>query len=198
MSSKIAVRTGSLSICLLALASVSACTSSADTGANGAPVTGVADTHCGTKTQVVDPATCHAAAADAGPPAADAGPEEDEYGPTLNNAEGDDDQCKYHAKWTVAGARNGGEATFTLTATSKADGKPLTGAIPRAEVFLDETHPAPNTDQKFKETSPGTYTVGPIKFDAPGKWTVRFHFFEDCNDGDESPHGHVAFFVSVP
>ena len=38
----------------------------------------------------------------------------------------------------------------------------------------------------------------PLKFDVAGKWAARFHFNEDCNDGDESPHGHTAFFVSVP
>jgi hypothetical protein len=205
MSFQIALRSASslsLGLLVVALATTSACTSKSNAGPEGTSVTGALDTHCGSKTQTVDSATCHAAPADAGAaPADDAGtapPDEDVYGPTLYNAEGDDDQCKYHAKWTVSGARNGGDATFTLIATSKADGKPLTGAHPRAEVFLDETHPAPNTDQRATETSPGTYTVGPIKFDAAGKWTVRFHFSEECNDGDESPHGHIAFFVSVP
>ena len=51
---------------------------------------------------------------------------------------------------------------------------------------------------KATETSPGTYTYGPIRFDASGKWTVRFHLYEDCVDGDTSPHGHAAFFVTVP
>ncbi len=185
---------GSLSICLLALASAS-CTSTTTEGPSGAPTTGAPDTHCASKpAQKVDPATCHAT-----PPAADGGaPEEDEYGPTQYNAEGDDDQCKYHVKWSVVGARTSGDATFTITATYKTDGKPVVGASPRVELFLDETHPAPNTDQKPTETSPGTYTVGPLKFDVAGKWTARFHFSEDCNDGDESPHGHTAFFVSVP
>ena len=32
-----------------------------------------------------------------------------------------------------------------------------------------------------------------------GDWTVRFHFYENCNDAPEdSPHGHAAFFVHVP
>lgn len=195
MTSKAVVRIGSLSVCLLALASVAACSSTKVDGPSGGPVTGALDTHCGAKpAQKVDPATCHVA-----PPATDGGaPQEDEYGPTQNNAEGDDDQCKYHVKWSVAGARTSGEATFTVSATFKTDGKPVTGAAPRVELFLDETHPAPNTDQKPTETAPGTYTVGPLKFDVAGKWTARFHFSEDCNDGDESPHGHAAFFVSVP
>src|SRR5437867_328431 len=74
-----------------------------------------------------------------------------------------------------------------------------TAAKPRAEVYLSDVHPAPNTRQKPVEESPGTYTVGPIRFDAPGQWTVRFHFFEECADVlEESPHGHVAFLAQVP
>ena len=48
------------------------------------------------------------------------------------------------------------------------------------------------------------YKVGPIRFDAAGNapghyWTVRFHLYEECNDSPEdSPHGHAAFYVSVP
>jgi hypothetical protein len=196
MSSKVLV--GSLFVALVALAASACSSTKTATGPEGAPVTGALDAHCGGKSQAVDPATCHAAPVDAGPPAADAGPPEDEYGPTMYNAEADDDQCKYHLKWSVSGARTSGDATFTVTVTSKSDGKPLVGANPRVELFLDETHPAPNTNQKPTETAPGVYTIGPLKFDVAGKWTARFHFFEDCNDGDESPHGHAAFFVSVP
>jgi hypothetical protein len=65
-------------------------------------------------------------------------------------------------------------------------------------VFLNDTHPAPNTDQKSTEGPDGTYRVGPIRFDGKGQWTVRFHFHEDCDDSETSPHGHAAFFVSVP
>jgi hypothetical protein len=39
---------------------------------------------------------------------------------------------------------------------------------------------------------------GPLRFDRSGRWVVRFHFYEDCNDGESSPHGHIAFFVDVP
>ena len=51
---------------------------------------------------------------------------------------------------------------------------------------------------KTTETSPGNYTIGPVKFDAAGNWNVRFHFHDECTDSEESPHGHVAFFVKVP
>ena len=38
-----------------------------------------------------------------------------------------------------------------------------------------------------------------ITFDMPGDWTVRFHFFENCDDAPaDSPHGHAAFLVYVP
>jgi len=36
-------------------------------------------------------------------------------------------------------------------------------------------------------------------FDKSGRWVVRFHFFESCSDvPDDSPHGHVAFYIDVP
>jgi len=121
------------------------------------------------------------------------------FGDTMNNAEGDDDDCKYHVKWTSTPVCEGtGGVTFTVTATKKADGSWLTGAGPDAEVFLNDTHPSPSAG-KSTETGPGVYTMGPIQFDAPGKWTVRFHFYGECDDGPaDSPHGHAAFFVNVP
>jgi hypothetical protein len=78
---------------------------------------------------------------------------------------------------------------------------PATGADVTPEVFLTEIHPAPNSNVTTKEVpaGSGTYQVGPIVFDAPGLWTVRFHFYEECSDEPEdSPHGHIAFFVDVP
>ena len=122
------------------------------------------------------------------------------YGDTLSNGEGDDDDCKYHVKWSGAAIRQGGDVAFTVTVTTKSDGKPAVGTPIRAEVYLNDTHPGPNTNQKSVETStPGTFTVGPVRFDASGKWTVRWHFHEECSDLlDDSPHGHIAFFVQVP
>jgi hypothetical protein len=123
------------------------------------------------------------------------------YGPTMSNAEGDDDDCKYHVKWSVAsggGSKTDGELTFTVTVTNKKDNSPVTQAPIDIEAFLDDTHPALNTDQVSTETStPGTYTVGPVAFDTSGKWTVRFHIHDDCDDSETSPHGHAAFFVQV-
>jgi hypothetical protein len=176
--------------------------------ATGGPVTGDADMHCvGMPAQPTSQNDCHLTApADAGPAPADAG---SDYGLTMFDSEGDDDDCKYHVKWTATAISEGTNVTFTVVATNKTDGSPLTGTTPTtgvgvganvyAEVYLDDTHPAPNTVQSSDETVPGTYAVGPIQFDAPGKWTVRFHFFEDCSDiADDSPHGHAAFYVDVP
>jgi hypothetical protein len=185
--------------------------SSGDGGPAGGPVSGAADTHCsadGGVTQAVSAASC--AADDAG--AADAGPDDAgafTYPPTMFNAEGDDDDCKYHVKWTATPIRQGTDVTFTVTVTTK-DGTPgpmrplpgegQNGLYPiRAEVYLNDTHPAPNSTQTSQETTPGTYTVGPIRFDASGQWTVRFHFHEQCADTKEdSPHGHAAFLVQLP
>ena len=169
----------------------------------GGPVSGAQDTHCklpdgGTKAQETNPASCHpdAGAGDAGT-AGDGGMEELPGG--MYNAEGDDDDCKYHVKWSSNPVCQGSNVTFTVTLTNKGDGTPVKGAPVRAEVFLNDTHPAPNTDQNSAEGATGTYTVGPIKFDAAGKWTVRFHFHEECADLiEDSQHGHAAFFVNVP
>lgn len=171
----------------------------------GGPVTGAADTHCGTMVQSTDPLSCDYtppdAAADAGADAgdADAGAEESEYGPTQYGTEGDSDECKYHVSWSSSPICQGEDVTFMVTATHMDGGGPLTESHPELEIFLDETHPAPNTGAEATETSPGNYTIGPVQFDASGRWTVRFHFNDECSDiPEDSPHGHVAFYVDVP
>lgn len=173
--------------------------SSSGGGDTGGFVKGPADTHCGAKVQPTSQASCHLTS-DAG---AGAGGMGSSYGSTLDNAEADDDDCKYHVKWTATPIAQGQDVTFTLVTATKSDGKPAVGAAPAgysmAEVFLNDTHPAPNTDQKAPESPVGTYAVGPVRFDAPGKWTVRFHLFENCTDlAPDSPHGHAAFYVQVP
>jgi len=51
----------------------------------------------------------------------------------------------------------------------------------------------------FKSQKVEDQEVLHITFDAAGDWTVRYHFYEDCNDAPEdSPHGHAAFLVHVP
>jgi hypothetical protein len=198
-----------LSTCALAFVALAApaCSSStSDTPTSGttAAVAGPASTHCsGKPVVVVSQAACHVDAdaghshdTDAGDTDAGAEPAPD-YGPTQYGSEGEDDDCKYHVKWQSTAVAIGSDVTFTVVATTRSDNAPLAGATPYAEVFLDETHPAPNTPVKTVETSPGTYTIGPVRFDKAGNWNVRFHFHDECTDSEESPHGHVAFFVKV-
>ncbi len=163
------------------------------------------DNHCAGKLVTVDPAVCHVVASDdAGGTQGDAGDADGgaadmpDYGPTMTGTEGDDDDCKYHVKWQSTAVSENADVTFQIVATLKKDGTPLGGAKPYAEIYLNDTHPAPNTAVATTETTPGTYTIGPVRFDAAGNWNVRFHFHDECNDSEESPHGHAAFFVKVP
>jgi hypothetical protein len=184
----------SLAAVAAAVAVVWAC-SSEDRGPAGGAVAGPADTRCraadgGAIVQTTSQASCHG-----GPP--DGGVVD--YGQTLFNAEGDDDDCKYHLKFTSTPIYQNTDVSFTLTLTNKADGGPAAGAAASTEMFLSETHPAPNTNRKTTETPPGTYKIGPVRFDQKGRWTVRFHVYEECDEGlPDSPHGHGAFFVDVP
>src|SRR5262249_39787360 len=141
------------SCCFLTVGALEvACTSSSSppAGPTGGAVSGALDTHCGSKGQATSADACHP---DAGAPSDDAGADEDDggggsdFGATMYNSEGDDDDCKYHVKWTADAIRQASDVSFTVTATKKADGSPLTGAPVRLEVFLDDTHPAPNTKQ---------------------------------------------------
>jgi hypothetical protein len=180
-------------IALLTL--LAAACSSGSSGPTGGPVDGGADAHCtladgGARIQPTDQASCSATLPDAG--ALD-------YGQTLFNAEGDDDDCKYHVRFSATPVRESSDVTFTVVATRRTDGSAATGANIDPEIFLDATHPAPNSGERVSESPPGTYRLGPIRFDAPGRWTVRFHLYETCDDEvATSPHGHIAFYVDVP
>jgi len=201
------------------LVALAACSSSStNDGPVGGPVAGALDTHCGGKDpQPTSEASCHPEATGgdggaAGDAAADGGTDDggatddagadnggSDFGATLFNAEGDDDDCKYHMKWSATPVRQNTDITFTISVTRKADNQPATKADPYVEVFLNDTHPAPGTRSTSSETSPGTYTIGPVKMDASGQWTVRFHLYGTCVDElDDSPHGHAAFYVQVP
>ncbi|HEX4381659.1 MAG TPA: hypothetical protein VH083_01875 [Myxococcales bacterium] len=179
----------------LAAGIVFACSSSGPSGPTGGPVPGAADTHCalpdgGTTVQVTHQSSC-TIVANANATA--------DYGATMFNAEGDDDDCKYHVKFSSTDIRENSNFNLIVSATNKTDGSAVTGANVDPEIFLNNTHPAPNSNFKTVESPAGTYTIGPLQFDAPGEWTVRFHFFEQCDDNvDDSPHGHAAFFVEVP
>ncbi len=152
-----------------------------------------------------------ASAADAtgdGVGATDTMPGMGEYGPTRKGAEADDDDCKYHVKWLSSGASLNQDVYFQIDVTLKADGKSATHVVQTtdpvvAEVYVDNSdsskvHLAPNSLQKSSETAtPGRYVVGPVRFDVAARWTVRFHLYGDCDDGDTSPHGHVAFLFDA-
>src|SRR5437868_5310785 len=180
--------------CGVAVLIVVACSGSED-GPTGGPVAGAADTHCtlpdgGTQAQPISLASCTPTGGDAGVI---------DYGETEFNAEGDDDDCKYHLKFTSSPIRQNTDVSFNAVATLKAGGAAATAAKLDLEVFLNDTHPAPNTTQHVTESPPGTYQAGPVRFDAKGRWTVRFHLHEECADeAPDSPHGHIAFFVDVP
>jgi hypothetical protein len=176
--------------------------------APGMPTAGAADTHCAPDiVQPVAEASCFGAATDSGETPADAGVEPCEYGATLFGMEGDDDDCKYHVAWTSTPICEGAAGTFfTAVVTSRETGMPVVGGDLRAETFVtagdacDTTtsHPGPNTFSHMAEGPPGTYT-GAIVFDQSGQWTVRFHVRDECSDSNEdSPHGHVAFRLTVP
>jgi len=173
-----------------------ACSSnSGPTGPVGGPVTGELDMHCKDADGGVIAQPVGLCMTGGGEP--DGGVIVEEGAPMFN-AEGDDDDCKYHIRWTSTPVRENASVTFTVTLTKLVDMTPATGAGLHAEVFLTDTHPAAPPPEAA-ESAGGKYTVGPIKFDAPGDWTVRFHFYEECNDAPEdSPHGHGAFFVHVP
>jgi hypothetical protein len=158
---------------------------------------------CNIQPEAGDDTGDDAASDDAGP--TDGGPTGDcdpsEYGPAMYGQKGSDDDCKYDVNWTSTPVCEGGNGVyFTVSATKRVDGTPLTGAKPYIESVQACSHPSPTAVQsQTEESPPGTYKIGPIVFDRPGGWVVRFHFYGDCADGvDSSPHGHAAFFVTVP
>lgn len=215
---------------LAGLAGLTACGSSSGTDAGGdggpltcaapgMPTTGPADTHCGTTVQPTSQASCFGSARDAGPPEdtgvpdVDAGVPACDYGDTMFGMEGDDDDCKYHLRWTSTSLCEGASGvTFTVVVTNKTDGSPATGAHVHVETFiaapagsscddaLASGHTGPGSEVTLTEstTTPGTY-VGNVAFDQAGQWTIRFHLFGECSDEPEdSPHGHGAFRLTIP
>jgi hypothetical protein len=172
-----------------------------DTGPSkctGAPETASSpDSHCvladgGVKRQAVG--VCEpesSASADAGAP---------DYGATMQGTEGDDDDCKYHVKFTVPPICATEGVTFRLTLTRRTDGTPVDGADPQIEATTADfasVAESPGTSTPVAG-SPGVYDIGPVKFGSAGKWIVRFHLFDTCADSETSPHGHAAFFVDIP
>jgi hypothetical protein len=190
-----------------ALVVVVAGCSSSNNGPTGGAVSGAQDNHCiMNDEQVKTPVgACITAgtpidsgAADDGGANGDAGGAP-EFGDPMFNAEADDDDCKYHVKWSSTPVRHNNDVTFTVEATRLFDGMPARMADVTIEAFLTDTHPTPSVNTTTSEPSAGKYTVGPVRFDATGRWTVRFHFYQTCSDvPEDSPHGHAAFFLDVP
>src|SRR5437764_15050824 len=124
-----------------------ACKDNGPSGPTGGPVMGALDTHCkdadgGVNATVVGMCVTGSVPVDAAAPDPDGGAPTSDYGETLFNAEGDDDDCKYHVKWTATAIRQNTGVNFEVTLTKLADGTPATGAGVRAEIFLTDTHPA--------------------------------------------------------
>jgi len=189
-----------LSTPLAGLALLAAGCGSSSDGPVGGPVSGLADAHCGGVTPiVVSQASCHPA----GATGADPGTAEPEA-PVLYNAEGDDDDCKYHVTFSSTPVRRNENVTFDVTATTlAAPATAATGADIQIESYVSDNqfHVLPNSGSTTVETpaASGKYQIGPVKFDTAGRWVVRFHLYEDCSDlSEDSPHGHVAFYVEVP
>ena len=83
---------------------------------------------------------------------------------------GDDDDCKYHVFFTQTPVYENTNVQFTLTAVYLTDGGPATGANAIMEVYLNDTHPAPNSGQTTTEplpacTASGPYTLSPRAVD---------------------------------
>lgn len=120
----------------------------------------------------------------------------------MSGREADDDDCKYRVSFQNTCVAVNEPVTLTLSLTRKFDGMPGAGTNPAfPEIYLaeDTTHLSPSNDITAVERSPGVYDIGPVVFDSSGRWVVRFHYFETCSSvPEDSPHGHVAFYIDVP
>jgi hypothetical protein len=190
-------------VVLFATSFVVSCGSSPAPGALGGPAPGAADDHC----SMNDAMTKQPVGICVPEGGGDAGADEDGgastvevYPDPLFNAEGYDDDCKYHVSYTSTEIRRNVDVTFTVTIASLSPAAPATGAQPYEEITLNGSHVSPS-DPKAVETPAGSgiYKIGPVKFDRAGQWIVRFHMFGDCSDAPaDSPHAHVAFRIDVP
>jgi len=186
----------------------------------GGPVDGPADTHCVADDgkdiiQPVGMCTDGAAGSDGGGGASGsgsgghAGEHEHEHDDDAEEAyeirfgnESADDDCKYDASFSNTCIVVNKQVTFKLSLRNRKTGNPANGGHPDSpEVFLasNPSHISPSNDIKAPEGPLGVYAIGPIVFDVPGRWVVRFHYFEACSDvPEDSPHGHVSFYIDVP
>jgi len=119
-----------------------------------------------------------------------------DYGPPkrLYNSEATNDDCKYHEVELGGRRRERRTVNFTVDRYLQNDGCAGDGQFSRfaAEVFLDEKTPGPNTNRSPSETSPHVYGSARFLSASPGL-DVRFTSTE-CDDGENSPHGHARRF----
>ena len=175
---------------------------------SGGPVEdGAVDMHCiddAGKAVTQEVGKCVSESDTGAPGAAGAGGagSEEEESEVHTTSSAQDDDCKYDVTFSVDCLELDRPATFTVKVTERAGGAPMTGDDPDSpEVYLasNPSHISPSNKINAPEGPPGTYKIGPIVFDESGRWVVRFHFNEECSDTPEdSPHGHVAFYVDVP
>lgn len=174
------------------------------TGSGGPVEDGAVDSHCidDSDAPIAQEVGKCVTEGDTGAAGAGGGDEEEEAEIHTTSAAQDDD-CKYNVSFTVDCVELNKPATFSVKIEKRAaPGGPVTGDDPDGpEVFLadDPSHISPSNKIKAAEGPAGTYKIGPIVFDRSGRWVVRFHFNEECSDlPEDSPHGHVAFYVDVP
>jgi hypothetical protein len=197
-----------LSFLIVGSACSSTSSSPAVDGGPGIVTDPATDNHCSGVTPIlVSQASCHLVPDAAAPGGDDGGASDDggEPAPEIHfNAESDDDDCKYHVKFTATPVLVNQNVTFNVTVTKLAENNaPAANADVVIESYVanNDLHVIPNSGQKATENPPnsGKYLVGPIRFDMSGRWVVRFHFYETCDDiFDDSPHGHVGFYYDVP
>src|SRR5215475_9454936 len=106
-------RTSWVTLGAVAALALGGCSSSGPSGPVGGPVTGALDTHCTVNGEDVkqEIGACMMGGGDQVDP--DAGTASD-YGDTMYNAEGNDDDCKYHISWTSTAIREDQNVTFTV------------------------------------------------------------------------------------
>ena len=163
-------------------------------GGEGA-VEGAADDHCGTTFQVIG--ACQTSVEEA---KGEEHEEEEEHAIQFGR-EADDDDCKYHVTFQNTCVALNQPVTFTLSLTRLMDNMPGAGTNPEnPEIYLEaDGHPSPSNNIRATEGPAGTYEIGPVVFDQSGRWVIRWHYFENCSDiPEDSPHGHVAFYIDVP
>ncbi len=137
------------------------------------------------------------------------------YGPTNYNTGANDDDCKYQVAWWSTPIQFNQEVWFFVSNHYTLDGTPLTvneitgdPVAPNVVAEIEDNSgngiPPPNAGSAVTtEIEPGVFEIGPFLMNTAshlhGTWRIRFHFNENCVDAwASSPHGHAAFFFTVP